>query len=97
MREVAERFGRNLLRARRRSGLSQEEVAIRATLHRTEVGMLERGIRLPRVDTLIKLAGAIEADPGELLEGLDWQPAIPSVGGFRVAPIEDESGSESAP
>lgn len=53
-------------------------------LHRTEVGMLERGIRLPRVDTLIKLAGSIEVEPGELLRGLDWQPAIPRQGVFRV-------------
>jgi transcriptional regulator with XRE-family HTH domain len=92
VREVAEQFGRNLVRARKQACLSQEEVGIRSSLHRTEVGMLERGIRLPRIDTLIKLAGAIEVDPGELLDGLDWKLAIPSTGGFRVAPIEDESG-----
>lgn len=95
MREVAERFGRNLKNERGRAGLSQEEVGIRASLHRTKVGMLERGIRLPRVDTLIKLAGAIEVDPSELLKGLDWRPAIPVSGSFRVA--QDDGASDPDP
>lgn len=69
MSEVAERFGENLIRCRRRVGLSQEEVAVRACLHRTEIGHLEHGRRLPRIDTAIKLAAAIEAEIGELVEG----------------------------
>jgi transcriptional regulator with XRE-family HTH domain len=32
---VAERFGENLRRVRRREGLSQEQLAIRASLHRS--------------------------------------------------------------
>jgi transcriptional regulator with XRE-family HTH domain len=84
-REVAERFGANLVRARKGAGLSQEEVGFRASLHRTEIGMLERGIRLPRIDTLVKLAGAFEADPGELLEGVAWSPAVlPPCGHFQA-------------
>ena len=35
--------------------------------------MLERGVRVPRIDTLVKLAGAIEVDPAELLKGISWQ------------------------
>jgi transcriptional regulator with XRE-family HTH domain len=71
-RELAQRFGRNVLRARRRAGLSQEELRIRAALHRIEIGLLERGIRLPRLDTIIKVAGGIEIDPGDLLKGIAW-------------------------
>lgn len=92
-RSVASRFGQNLAYARRRSGLSQEEVAIRAELHRTEIGMLERGVRLPRVDTMLKLAGALEEDPGELLDGLDWSPAIPTQGRFQVESGADREAS----
>lgn len=88
--DIAIRFGKNLLRCRKRAGLSQEEVGIRASLHRTEVGMLERGIRLPRIDTLIKLAGAIEVEPAELLDGLAWSPAIPRPGTFKVSDDTDE-------
>jgi transcriptional regulator with XRE-family HTH domain len=69
---VAERFGENLRRVRRREGLSQEQLAARAALHRTEVGKLERAGRLCRIDTLIRLAGAMAVPPGELLDGIDW-------------------------
>ena len=82
--EVAARFGENLARCRGRARLSQEELGFRASLHRTEIGMLERGVRLPRIDTLIKLAGALEIPAGELLDGLDWTPGGPRIGEFRV-------------
>ena len=71
---VAETFGRNLRRTRRRAGLSQELLAARAALHRTAIGFLESGKRTARVDTLMKLAGALEADPRDLLRGIEWQP-----------------------
>jgi transcriptional regulator with XRE-family HTH domain len=70
---VAERFGANLQRARRDAGHSQEAFAAICGLHRTEVSMIERGARSPRIDTLVKLAGALEVTPNELLAGIDWQ------------------------
>ncbi len=82
MREVSERFGSNLLHCRRRAGLSQEELSFRASLHRTEVGMLERGIRLPRLDTLVKLAGGLEVEVAELVEGISWTSGIYQDGTF---------------
>jgi transcriptional regulator with XRE-family HTH domain len=78
MEEIAARFGENLLHARRLVCLSQEKTALRASLHRTEIGMLEHGERLPRIDTLVKLAGALELPPGDLLRGIEW---VPSSGG----------------
>jgi len=83
--DIATRFGQNLVRCRKRAGLLQEELGFRSSLHRTEVGMLERGIRLPRIDTLIKLAGGIGIRPEELLDGLDWTPGGPRVGEFSVS------------
>lgn len=82
-REVAQRLGDNLRRTRRRVGLSQEQVAIRASLHRTEIGLLERGGRVARVDTLIQLAGAMSVHPGELLEGIGWTPGDIHGGSFE--------------
>lgn len=67
------RFGENLIRLRSRVDLSQEETAERAGLHKTEISLLERGLRLPRLDTVIKLAGAIEAEPCELLTGMVYR------------------------
>jgi transcriptional regulator with XRE-family HTH domain len=89
-RELAERFGRNVFRARRQADLSQEELRIRAALHRTEIGMLERGIRLPRLDTIIKVAGGIEINPGDLFKGMAWVPndGHPSGGEFTARVVD---------
>ncbi len=90
-RHVAERLGENLRRTRRRVGLSQEQLAIRASLHRTEIGLLERGARVARVDTLIQLAGAMGVSPDELLAGIDWTP-----GGVHGGSFEFEAPSRPA-
>jgi transcriptional regulator with XRE-family HTH domain len=79
---VAGRSGSNLRRLRRLEGLSQEQLAVRASLHRTEIGRLEYGERVCRIDTLIRLAGAMAVPPGELLEGIDWVPGPRTSGAF---------------
>jgi transcriptional regulator with XRE-family HTH domain len=81
---VADQFGRNLAHCRRRAKLSQEELAVRASLHRTAVGQLERGERVARVDTLVKLAGSLGLPPGELLDGMGWDPGGTRVGQFTA-------------
>lgn len=86
-RAAAERFGRNLFMARRRAGFSQEELAALCALHRTEIGLLEKGRRLPRVDTLLKLCAALAIEPAVLLKGMDRMPAAGrGGGGFAVKP-----------
>jgi transcriptional regulator with XRE-family HTH domain len=79
---VAERFGDSLRRVRRRERLSQEELAVRASLHRTEIGKLENTERVPRIDTLIRLAGAMAVAPAELLDGIAWVPRPGRGGAF---------------
>jgi transcriptional regulator with XRE-family HTH domain len=64
--------------------MSQEELGALAALHRTEIGMLENGTRLARVDTLMKIAGALAVSPTELLEGIDWVPGNPADGSFSI-------------
>jgi transcriptional regulator with XRE-family HTH domain len=86
MEEIAVRFGENLLRARRRVRLSQEQVAQRASLHRTAIGMLEHGERVPRIDTLVKLASTLEVPPEDLLTGITWAPGQTAEGAIRIAP-----------
>ena len=83
---IAATFGRNLAAARKAAGLSQEEAGIRASLHRTEIGLLERGERVPRIDTAIKLAGAVEATVDQLLDGIGWTPGMAQPGAFVAAP-----------
>ncbi|MFT3865206.1 MAG: helix-turn-helix transcriptional regulator [Solirubrobacterales bacterium] len=65
-------FAENLVGLRRRSRRGQIEVAIRAGVHRTEVRLLERRMRMPGLDTVLKVAAGVDADPGELLDGLFW-------------------------
>lgn len=83
-RAAAKRLGRNLFMARRRAGFSQELGGL-ACLHRTEIGMVENGTRLPRVDTLIKLASALGVRADELLAGIEWIVSVPTrSGSFSV-------------
>lgn len=81
---VAERFGQNLRRCRRRAGLSQDAAAVRASLHRTEISALERGLKVPRLDTFAKVCGAVEAKPNDLLAGIEWLPGSEVRGRFDV-------------
>ncbi|MGC1851569.1 MAG: helix-turn-helix transcriptional regulator [Solirubrobacterales bacterium] len=85
--EVARRFGENLRRLRKAADISQEELGLRCSLHRTEIGLLERGARVPRIDTLIKIASGlgIRIDCA-LLDGITWTPAITEAGAFTILP-----------
>jgi transcriptional regulator with XRE-family HTH domain len=82
--ELSRRFGENVVIYRRRVGLSQEELGFRASLHRTEISQLEQGARLARIDTLVKLAGALSVPPGDLLKGMAWTPGGTRAGRFRL-------------
>ena len=81
---IGARFGDNLARCRKHAGLSQDELSVRASLHRTEISQLERGLRLARVDTVIKLTGALEVSADELLAGMTWDPGGTRIGKFKA-------------
>jgi transcriptional regulator with XRE-family HTH domain len=67
-----DRFAANLRLARVAAGISQEELAERCEVHRTEVSLLERGGREPRLGTLVKLATALGTTPEALCAGIGW-------------------------
>lgn len=69
-----ERFAINLRKARAEAGVSQEELGYMCDLHRTEVSLLERAGREPRLATIVKLAGALKSTPSELCDGISWLP-----------------------
>jgi transcriptional regulator with XRE-family HTH domain len=79
---IAQQFGANLRYCRRRAGLSQEETAMRASLHRTAISYIERGMRIPRIDTAAKLAAVVGVDPGDLFDGIVWEPGDVRIGRF---------------
>lgn len=54
----------------RRNGLelSQEELAERAGVHRTYISQLERDLKSPTVDTLRKIAAALDVRASKLIQ-----------------------------
>ncbi|MGC2373387.1 MAG: helix-turn-helix transcriptional regulator [Solirubrobacteraceae bacterium] len=71
MEPVREQFAANLRRHRTRVGLSQEALADVCDLHRTEISLLERCKRSPRLETIVILSRGLElASPAELLDGI---------------------------
>ena len=64
-------FARNLKESRLRRGLSQEELAELAGLHRTYVGSVERGERNISLDNMERLAKALDENLVNLLAQYD--------------------------
>jgi transcriptional regulator with XRE-family HTH domain len=72
MESARTQFAFNLRHHREKVGLSQEALAKICNLHRTEISLLERCKRSPRLETIVILAHGLElSSPGELLEGID--------------------------
>ncbi|MBS1846223.1 MAG: helix-turn-helix transcriptional regulator [Actinobacteria bacterium] len=83
---LAERFASNVRRLRASADVSQEELAFRADVHRTQVGLIEAGERLPRLETPVRLAGALGVTTNDLVEGIAWEPFEQLSGGFAISP-----------
>ncbi len=96
--EMKLRFGQNLARCREAASVSQEELSFRASIHRTEVSMLERGERMPRVDTALRLAGSLGVPLEDLVAGLEWRPGYEVVvpGSWEIVDREERSPEHCA-
>lgn len=81
---LAERFGRNLWRSRRRADLSQGDLGGLVGLSRDAISRLEKGERLARLDTILKLAAGTNVSACVLLDGLTWRPGHYVDGDFYV-------------
>ena len=60
-------FGRNVQLLRQSIGISQEELAFRAGLHRTYIGMVERAERSMSLQNAKKIADALNVKLDNLL------------------------------
>ena len=69
---LRERFAANLRKARKAAGYSQVELSRRTGMHRTEISLLERAGREPRLSTILKLASALGVKASRLLAGIRW-------------------------
>lgn len=62
------KFGEKVRETRKEKGLSQEELAHKADLHRTYIGMIERAEKNITLINIEKVANALEVDIIKLLE-----------------------------
>jgi transcriptional regulator with XRE-family HTH domain len=64
-------FARILVKERKSAGLSQEELAENAGLHRTYVSQIERGLKSPTLVVFIRLAHALNLKASDLLSAIE--------------------------
>ena len=50
--------------------INQDRLAALASIHTTNLGKIERGRANPSLHTMLRIAGALEMEPAELLAGL---------------------------
>ncbi len=60
-------LGEELRKAREAAGLSQERLAFEAGVHRTYVGLLERGKKSPTLSVLFRICKALDISPSQLI------------------------------
>jgi transcriptional regulator with XRE-family HTH domain len=65
-------FAANVARLRKRKGLTMEEAAWSVGMHHTAWGRIEAGERKPTLETVFKLARALEVPPADLFAGIDF-------------------------
>lgn len=68
--EPKEQLGRNLRRLRTAAGLTQMELANRSEMDMAEISRLERGQRTPRLDTMVRVAEALDLTIEDLVAGI---------------------------
>lgn len=61
------KFGEKMQKVRQSKGITQEELASMISMHRTYIGLVERGERNPTIRTLYKIAKALKVPASELL------------------------------
>jgi len=64
-------FGNKVRAARKESNLSQEELAAKVDLHRTYIGMIERGEKNITLLNILKISHALNISASELLEWIN--------------------------
>lgn len=69
--EAARILGERVRGHRQQLGLSQEDIADLAEMHVTNLGKIERGQSNPSLTTIIRVAGVLNVDPGDLVRGLE--------------------------
>lgn len=62
-----------LIKYRHLSQISQENLADLADIHRTYVSQIERGLKMPTLAILFKIAHALQIKPSDLIQEIESQ------------------------
>lgn len=65
--EILVKFGKKVRAERTKQGLSQEELADKAGVHRTYIGMIERAEKNITLENIEKIARSLGVTPKKLL------------------------------
>lgn len=68
---ILEKFGEKIKEERKKQGLSQEELASRAGVHRTYIGMIERAEKNITLENIEKISKALKLPIDSLLRNYD--------------------------
>ena len=77
MLEVLVALGKQIAKLRREREVSQEDFAEICGLHRTAIGLLERGKSIPRLDTLLCVSQGLGVTVSKLLHGIEHSGKLP--------------------
>lgn len=64
---AAQLFGDIVRRRRQKAGMSQEALAAEAACHPTYISLVERGLRNPSLDTMLRLAKGLDCPAWKLV------------------------------
>ena len=61
-------FGNRVRAARERLGITREDLAARVGMSPSHMSIVERGVKVPRMDTVVKLANELDVSADFLLQ-----------------------------
>lgn len=63
--------GQEICRMREKAGLSQQQLADSAKLHRTYINMIERGGKNPTLDVFFRICAALDTSPSKMMAQIE--------------------------
>jgi transcriptional regulator with XRE-family HTH domain len=63
-------LGQRIVAARKKKGMSQEQLATKSEIDRSHMGFIEQGRRKPTLSTLYKIANTLGVSLEQLFKGL---------------------------
>lgn len=69
--QMARSFGIQIKQMRTDQQITQAQLAEHAKLDRTYISMLERGLRIPNLETVIRIADALGVTAADMVRGIE--------------------------